>query len=462
MASRRQKESHLSKFFLVISIGVMLLTGPPGCQHYRATGSAEMATESVTPVYASDPDVRGAAAPAVAPDEVAPAQAAGQPLDLPALIEIALAQHPELALAQAQVDAASGEAVQAGLYPNPRIGWMGEEMGMRHGAAGRQGPIVEQEIVTGGKLRLAQTAASYAVLAAQANLITRRFALITQVRHAYYDYLSARRERETAEELVRIAEEAVRVTRIKLAAGGGSDLDVVRAELELNLNRTRLVAAGEREQAARRQLAIAIGDPESVLPAIQGDLEAPGPVYDLKQVGPLVRSRSAQLQAIRYLFAQAEVNLALARALVIPNPSIMVSPFYSFGEEQAMGTVQVSLPLPLFNRNQGLIQTRTAELARAHKELRLVELQLDERLNAAYRVYQEAAQQVELYRKEVLPRADRALKLVQTGYQQGLAGFDYTTVLQAQQVLAQTRLEYIRILNAYWRAVSDIQQLLQE
>ncbi|HEV3116078.1 MAG TPA: hypothetical protein VGY58_03440, partial [Gemmataceae bacterium] len=76
------------------------------------------------------------------------------PLGLGDLEEIALQRNPTLAQAAAAVDASRGKALQAGLCPNPTIGYRGDNIGIAGSAGEFQGGFVQQTIVTAGKLRL--------------------------------------------------------------------------------------------------------------------------------------------------------------------------------------------------------------------------------------------------------------------------------------------------------------------
>jgi outer membrane protein TolC len=91
-----------------------------------------------------------------------------------------------------------------------------------------------------------------------------------------------------------------------------------------------------------------------------------------------------------------------------------------------------------------------------------VELRLTDRLSTAFLRYRDARQQAEAYEKRIVPHALESLKLMRRGYESQDPRYDYTAVLQAQNILAQARLAYVQALGAQWRAVVDIAGLLQE
>lgn len=90
--------------------------------------------------------------------ELEPLASTSGPLTLGDLEEIAFQNNPTLAAAAARMEAARGREVQAGLYPNPVIGYHGAEIG-NFGTAAQQGAFISQRFITGGKLRLDQAIA---------------------------------------------------------------------------------------------------------------------------------------------------------------------------------------------------------------------------------------------------------------------------------------------------------------
>jgi cobalt-zinc-cadmium efflux system outer membrane protein len=140
-------------------------------------------------------------------------------LSLEQLITQAAQQNPDLSVARARAEAARGRLIQAGLYPNPTLTWEAEDVGAKANAAGNEGPIIAQQVMTGGKLRLAKEAAAQGVVAADWQAITRWFDVVTRVRIAYYEVLTAQQAVEANRQVVRLAEEGLAVAQ-KLLKGG--------------------------------------------------------------------------------------------------------------------------------------------------------------------------------------------------------------------------------------------------
>src|SRR5437588_8476442 len=113
---------------------------PPGCLAPPPAGQSQTAS----PVAQFPPLFRS-------PEPLTPAAQPQTSLTLETLEALALANSPAVDKAEAEVRALRGKWLQSGLYPNPVLGYSGDEMGDA-GTAGKQGAFLQQELVTSGKL----------------------------------------------------------------------------------------------------------------------------------------------------------------------------------------------------------------------------------------------------------------------------------------------------------------------
>lgn len=404
--------------------------------------------------------------PRLPPADVTPVESGpelpGEALTLDRLVALAAAQNPDLAAAWARAEMARGRLVQAGLYPNPVLSWAASDLDHHHSAAGKQGPLVQQQIVTAGKLRLDQAAAREGVAAADWQALTRWYDVVTRIRLAYFELAAAHRDVAANEQDVRIAEEGLSVARRLQQAGVGTQPDVLRALVDRDQNQIQLAVAQQRLHTAWRQLAVAVGVPALPPGEPASDLEAAAPRYEWEPVRQAVLERSSEIQDARAAVRQAEAQLRRALVENVPNLQLQAQPYYDFIEQDAQYFFQAGAMLPIFNKNQGNILAARANLARAREEVRLAELRLTDRLAVAFQRYQAAREQVETYRERILPNAAESLRLVRLGYERGDPKYDYTSVLQAQRILVQARLAYVQVLGELWRGVSEIAGLLQQ
>ncbi len=387
--------------------------------------------------------------------EPGPHHAAG--LTLSDLEQMALQNNPSLSRAQARVRAAQGVWQQVGLYPNPVAGYAAEEMG-DDGTAGKQGGFIGQEFVTGGKLRLNRQVACQEVSRLQQELAAQQFRVLTDVRTSFYDVLVAQRTIELADRLVKIAEEEVRAAEALLKAKEASRVDLLQARVEANTTRILLENAQNRHQGAWRRLAAVVGMPEMAPEQLAGDVEEIGPALRWEDALSRVLSESPELAAAAAEVQAAQWAAQRARVEWIPNVGVQATVQHNNASGYDVAGVQVALPLPLFNRNQGNIVAADSQLVAAQRNVERVRLSLQSRLAEVFRRYASARQQVEKYRGTILPDAKETLDLVASGYQQG--EFSYLNLLIAQRTYFQSNLAYLESLLQLKSAQVQIEGLL--
>lgn len=387
-------------------------------------------------------------------------------LTLEELLDLAVRHHPDLAAAYARVEAARGRMIQAGLYPNPILGPNFGQLGESTNRLGEAGARFIQTIVTNHKLKLAREAGARGVEAADWQAVTRWHDVVARVRAAYFELLTAQREADTLRLIVGASDEVLEATKALEKKGAGSHTDVLRASVELEQNRLKEDVALRRVEAARQNLLTALGRPSVALEMSslrRGDLERMPPAFEWDAMLAWLTATSSELQEARAIVAQQEKLLVKAKADVKPNITVTAIPFYSSPDREMRAEVFVTAPLPIFDRNQGNIHTAKADLTRALADEQSLELRLTERLTAAYQRYQSARQQTAAYHATIVPKARESLKLVEDAYRLGGAKkYDYTAVLQAQQVLFQAQLAETQALGDLWRAVVEIAWILQQ
>ena len=382
-------------------------------------------------------------------------------LGLPDLLRISLERNPELREASLRVEAAAGRTVQAGLYPNPTVSAEGTELGNSNGSGGFiVAPFVGQELVTGGKLRLSRQVGEQEVDQARLQVLGQRFALYTAVRRGYFDVLAAQQRIEIYSELVRLASKATETTETLVKGRQAAPLDLVQIRVELNRFRAELEAARQERTAAWRRLAAVMGAPDFPDTSLKGALESSWPDYDFDLAAHRLLECHPDIRVARVGVTRAQ--LALRRARVEPIPNVTVGAGYERDnvDHQDQWAFRASLPIPLFNRNQGNVQAANAEVCRAAADVERVQNMLLGRLATAFGQYTAARERAERYRTSILPDAREAYQLALAAFQGGQ--FEYLRVLQAQRAVAETNLEYVRALSELWLATSDIAGLLLE
>jgi cobalt-zinc-cadmium efflux system outer membrane protein len=382
-------------------------------------------------------------------------------LSLNDLIATSLARHPRLAQAGYAIQAAQGRALKAGLYPNPTIGVVLDEVGDRLGPGGTNTlPLVTQEIVTAKKLSLARAMANREKTQAELALTQRKYELVAEIRSTYFDVLAADRRVQILTDLVKLATQSYEQTETLLKAKRASELDLLQMRVELNRARAEQDAAEKERDAAWRRLAAVTGVPELLATRIDGSLDAPLPEYDIDVAQEYIIEAHPEVAAARVAVDRAELALRRARAGAIPNVTIGAGYVRQNQNQSNDWTPQVSMPFPLWNRNQGDKLAAQAEIGQAMQGVARVQLALSERLATAFGRYAPAKKRAERYRDSILPDSQKTYQLSLQAFQGGQ--FEYLRVLQAQRSLFEANLEYVRAAAEAWRGAAEISGLLLE
>ena len=155
------------------------------------------------------------------------------PISLEELEQLAIQNNPTGAAAAAGIDAARGRTRQAGAFPNPVIGYSGEEIKTGDlDQRGEHGFFVEQTIPLGGKLRLSRDVFQKTIEQAEAARDLQRLRILSSVRQAYYSVLLTERRIEVQERLAALASDAVGVTAQLFNVGAADRPDFLQIEIE--------------------------------------------------------------------------------------------------------------------------------------------------------------------------------------------------------------------------------------
>jgi cobalt-zinc-cadmium efflux system outer membrane protein len=394
-----------------------------------------------------------------------PAEPVPQPLTpetLDDFVRLAAERNPRLARAAAAIEAARGRQLQAGLYPNPTVDVNWDEIGDRTSVAGSgivTAPKVSQTIVTGKKLTLAQAVAAREADQATLELLTERYAVVGSVRAAFYEALTLQRRAEILEELVKLAGDAVANGRTLLDKQQIARLDFIQLEVERERFRAELQAVKRELPGVYRRLAAVTGLHEVIPSAVVGTFGGL-PDYDPDSVRAAVLAFHPHLRSARVGVERAQAAVRRAEAEPIPNVTVYGAYIRQFENRSYDGAAGLSMPVPVWNRNQGNIRAARAELGVAIQTVGQVENELSARVAAAIQTYAAARERAEVYRTELIPRAEETYKLSLAAFKGGQ--FEYLRVIQAQRAVAEARLEYNRSLGEAWRAAAELSGLLLE
>jgi cobalt-zinc-cadmium efflux system outer membrane protein len=376
---------------------------------------------------------------------------------------MAIASNPILVQAEADVTAARGTAIQAGLHPNPVLGYEADTVGSG-GTPNYHGGYVNTVIKTPGKLELAESAANADVWNTELMRKKTHIDLITQVRGAYFAALIARENVKITEALVAFTDSVYRNQVEQLKGGIVSASEPVQLRALAVQARTALAQSRNRYDAAWRQLAATIGVPELPAGYLNGAADVPINSIDYDKTLRYVVANHTDIFAARNSEVQARTNLRLQELNVTPDLLfyMAVQKDYTTGPVyRATYNMQVGVPVPIFDRNQGNILNAQGTLMKSAQQANRVQNDLANRLADAVERYENARNLTDLYRDHILPDQARAFRGLYERHQQQPDVVGFVDVVNAQQTLLNSINVYISTLSLRWTALTDIGSLLQ-
>jgi cobalt-zinc-cadmium efflux system outer membrane protein len=382
---------------------------------------------------------------------------ASGPLGLPALTGIAEGNHPVLMRARAEIEAAKGNRVQAGLYPNPRFEtnnpefWAGSTSQVNFG--------YQQDIVVKGKIRLEKAAADQDVRKTIANFELERMQMLTELRSQFYQTLAAKARLEVSQRFVEIAEKAKGAAEELERAGVGTSIDVLLLTTELERSRVSSKNALTALQGEYRQLAASAGVPTLVISDVNGVLFHGLPEFGEGELSAFIQRDSSYIRR-----GSAEITrnkMKLRREEVEPYPNIRTGPSYAISTDGSRGQFWLSVvfDIPVWDLNQGNIRAARAELQRSAANLDVVRTELFRRAADSHARYLKARHTTEQIRSTILPTARKAQSLVLEGYEKGQ--FDVNRLLQAQRAISDVYRDYIDAAEQAWTTAAELAGILQ-
>lgn len=373
--------------------------------------------------------------------------AQGEPLALEVLESLACRNNPTLLQAQGHVQGELGKAIQAGLWPNPTLSYVQDQIGVAGTAGEFVGGTVRQRVVTGRKLDLSRAKYLATAQSAEWHALEQQYRVLNDVRIYYFRGRGHWELVEIQRELLKNAEDNVLTQRERFNVGQATRAQVHLANVALQRARLDLLRAENDYRQSFEALAALVGV-DLVLAPLATPLEGDMTPIDYQDALSRLVGESPQLQAARSKLESDRITVR--RETVQPVPDILIEggAGRNFEAGDTVATARISIEAPIFDWNQGTIRQAEADFVRQQGEVRRLELILKQDLSRIYRDYLTALQHATNYAGVILPEARTAYELQLRSYKDDR--IPWAEVLQTQEEYFMLRTEYLRNLIA-WR-----------
>ncbi|HHJ1297642.1 TolC family protein [Pseudomonas sp. P1B16] len=374
-------------------------------------------------------------------------------LSLPEALAAAFAQNPELAAAGREVGVADGERRQAGLLPNPELSWEAEDT---RRDTRTTTVTLSQPFELGGKRGARVAVATTGQAIAQLELERQRNGLRADVVQAFHTALRAQTALELAQQSQALTERGLRVVQGRVTAGQASPVEATRAQVQLAQAQSEVGRAASQRSVAYQALARLTGSPLATFDHLQAAKLSPGAAPTAEALLDKVE-QTAEWRLAAAQVERGEASLGSEKAQRIPDLTVSLGSQYSREDRERVNVVGLSMPLPLFDRNQGnvLVAARRADQARDLRNA--VELRLRSETRSALSQWATAMQEVQAYDRTILPSAQQAVDTATRGFEMGK--FAFLDVLDAQRTLIEARGLYLAALAAATDARAQLERV---
>lgn len=376
------------------------------------------------------------------------------PLALDGLIEEALTRNPEIQASHQQWQAALEKVPQARTLPDPTFGvqlWnFPQDVDIARSLGRTQNTILtlSQRFPFPGKLRLNAEVASRTAGIREQAIRAKERDVIARLKQAYYELYLAHKEINVHHEQIEVIQHLFDTARTKYRAGQGTQVDVLKAQVELSDLYQRLPVLEQRRQTAAAKVnTIVDRAPELPLgvPRDPPAMVTEKSVEELEQVATAMRP---ELKVASVAIERSQQARAYAERQYYPDFEVGVQRFQNFQATDGFGAIGImSLPFSFWTKGKYDAGVREAKAAEAAARADLHTWQNATRFQISELLAKVRAQQqvVDLYRTTILPQAEQNMDAARAGYRTGRNGF--LDVLEAERALLEFRLAYYRGLT---------------
>ena len=376
-------------------------------------------------------------------------------------VALALVNNPKLKAFSLDIRAAEARKLQAGLLPNPEIDLEIEEFGGTGGLAGFDSS--QTSIQIGQLIELADKRSKRTHLAdiekdlAELDFKSKRLDVMSDVARAFIDVLAAQEQLSLSKELVDLSEKAYSTVAERVRAGQDSPVEETKAKIALSNTRIEFERAGNKLVSARHQLPPTWGSSNPAFEKVTGGFYEISPAPALEELSGLI-SQNPDMARWPAEKERSRAALDLEKAKSASDIKLGGGiQYFDEGDDSAF-ILGLSIPMPLFDRNQGNIQEAMYMLAKTEEQRKAVETDLRAGLAEASTKLSSSFSEINILKNDVLPLAKSAFDAAGQGYREGK--FEYLMVLDSQRTFFEVRGRYIEALAGYHKARADVERLI--
>jgi cobalt-zinc-cadmium efflux system outer membrane protein len=393
----------------------------------------------------------------------APAWADELRLALPQAVEYSLKKNGDLVSFREERGVRDAGKTKAGLLPNPVLELEGGTGALTGSSAENSLSLgVSQEFLLAGKREKRLTLAERELEMYRWQLADRERLLSGEVTAAFYDVLLTEQRVALSDRFKALNRQLFDVARERLAAGDIPELEMNLVKVELARSESTRIDVEKMLQQNRAKLwtlmGLPIGESLTVVGTLDAEVSMTKNLVDLKQ---LAQSKRPDLKTLEHERSRGEADIVLARAEGVPNLTAGLAVRRDTTSMEIGGTegkdtaytigLKLSMPIPVFNKNQAGVQEARAKRNSAESRLLAASRNVEREVETAYAGYLNSEKILSLYKTIIIPQLEENLNLTQEAYRVGEVGI--LAVIQEQK-------KFFEVSEGYLTALHDRQTAL--
>ena len=369
-----------------------------------------------------------------------------------------LKQGREVAALRTKVGAARFDVVTAALWPNPQLSIAG---GVLVGGQNLNGtPVISPQLTVAvpvfGQVAARKSEAVANLRLAEVEVLNDLWGRAGDIQSAMLERAFADAEASELEQNPTELERIDRVVKERAAAGANSSYDILRVSTTEATFRAALAGAVTRRSRAEASLLATIAVPTvGALPVTRDSLRGFRGPESLKPLVEFALEHRPDLQLARWGVTAATARASRLRRENWPIPSITVGPAFSVAPASTTLQAGISIPLPLLDRNQGLIGRALVEAEGQRSLAQAVDQRIRIEVASAWQARARARAALEAFQQGGLHATTELLERAEVSYRVG--SFAILDLLDAYRAVWDARAQALELEHTVAEAEADLE-----
>lgn len=372
----------------------------------------------------------------------------------------AIENNPELKRLVKSIEANKAIKLQSGLISNPEFGLEVENIFGNKDFNGFSGSEItaslSQNILLAGKISKLENVAEMDISLAEWDYESKRLEVIADIRKAFTNALITKKLIDKNNELLKTSARLITNLKNRALAGKISPAEVSRSEIILNSVKIDLNKLQNEYDSAIFELTSLINDPSIIIGSLHGELQNYRSLPDFDSLYSKL-SNNPNLKRFESEYDKQKAVITYEESKAIPDLTVSLGIKRLFEVDANTFVLGASMPIPVFDRNEGSIKEAEIRLDEKIEEKETVKNRFSLQLNLLYRRFEMNMKILNTLQNESIPNAEESFKIIMEG---NLVGrFTILDVIDAQRTLFEIQNQYLNTLGEIHKVVIEIEYL---